>query len=160
MKKTILFEFLYLLLSAIIGLLLMALLCQTTDSKNIFTLPVFGNSIQMPVGLMLTFHWLVSLFTLTLIRQIKQKFHNHFHNLILVIAGLSLTYFLLVFIDTTQNMKNVFGKELLAEKITDLNYEIALFSCFQILVGITIAKSIINSVRKIKSTVHKSLLQP
>jgi hypothetical protein len=160
MKKTILFEFLYLLLSAIIGLLLMALLCQTTDSKNIFALPVFGNNIQMPVGLMLTFHWLVSLFTLTLIRQIKQKFNNHFHNLILVIAGLSLTYFLLVFIDTTQNMKNVFGKELLAEKITDLNYEIALFSCFQILVGITIAKSIINSVRKIKSTVHKSLMQP
>lgn len=160
MKKTILFEFLYLLLSAIIGLLLMALLCQTTDSKNIFALPVFGNNIQMPVGLMLTFHWLVSLFTLTLIRQIKQKFNNHFHNLILVIAGLSLTYFLLVFIDTIQNMKNVFGKELPAEKITDLNYEIALFSCFQILVGITIAKSIINSVRKIKSTVHKSLLQP
>ena len=150
MKKTILFEFLYVLLSLIIGLFGIAFLSRITYSKTLFIIPVFGNNIQMTAGSMLSFFWLVSLFILTLVRQFKQKFNNLFHNLILLIAGLILTYFFLNFIDSAHNMKNVFEKELPAEKITDLNYEIALFSFFQILVMITMIKVIINSTPKVK----------
>lgn len=150
MKKTILFEFLYFLLSLIIGLFGIAFLCRITYSKTIFIIPVFGNNIQMTAGLMLSFFWLVSLFMLILIRQFKQKFNSLFHNLILLIIGLALTYFFLNFIDSAQNMKNVFGKELSAEKIIGLNYEIVLFSFLQILVMITMIKAIINSTLKVK----------
>ncbi|QGK74413.1 hypothetical protein [Flavobacterium sp. SLB02] len=150
MKKTILFEFLYFLLSLIIGLFGIAFLSRITYSKTLFIIPVFGNNIQMTAGLMLSFFWLVSLFILTLVRQFKQKFKNLFHNLILLIAGLALTYFFLNFIDIAQNMKNVFEKELPAEKITGLNYEIALFSFLQILVIITVIKAVINSTLKVK----------
>jgi hypothetical protein len=150
MKKTILFEFLYFLLSLIIGLFGMALLCRSTYSKTIFAIPVFGSNIQMTVGLMLSFFLSVSLFTLTLIRQFKQKFNNLFHNSILLIASLALTYFFLNFIYSAQNMKNVFGKEFTAEKNTGLNYEIALFSFLQLLVIITMIKTVINSTLKVK----------
>lgn len=150
MKKTILFEFLYFLLSLIIGLFGIAFLSRITYSKTTFVIPVFGNNIQMTAGLMLSFFWLGSLFILTLVRQFKQKINNLFHNLILLIAGLALTYFFLNFIDIAQNMKNVFEKELPAEKITSLNYEIALFSFLQILVTITMIKAIINSTQKLK----------
>jgi len=150
MKKTILFEFLYLSLSVIVGILLMVLLCRTTNSENVFAFPVFGNNIQMSLGLMLTFFWLVSLFILTLTRQIKQQFNNYFHNLILVLVGLSLTYFLLSFIDVAQNMKTIFGKEFSAEKITNCYYEIILFSIFQIIIGIIIIKTIANSIKNIR----------
>ncbi|SHH06881.1 hypothetical protein SAMN05443549_1153 [Flavobacterium fluvii] len=150
MKKKILFEFLYFLLSLIIGLFGMALLCRSTYSKTIFVIPVFGNNIQMTVGLMLSFFLLVSLFILTLVRQFKQKFKNLFHNFILLISGLALTYFFLNFIDSAQNMKNVFGKEFSAEKITGLNYEIALFSFLQILVTISVIKAVINSTLIVK----------
>jgi hypothetical protein len=150
MKKAILFEFLYFLLSLIIGLFGIVLFCRSTDSKTIFAIPVFGNNIQMTVGLMLSFFWLGSLFVLTLVRQFKQKFNNLFYNLILLIAGLALTYFFLNFIDSAQNMKSMFGKEISAEKNTGLNYEIALFSFLQILVLITVIKALINSTLKVK----------
>jgi len=150
MKKTILFEFLYLLLSLIIGVFGIAFLSRITYSKNLFVIPVFGNNIQMTAGLMLFFFWLVSLFILTLLRQFKQNFNNLFHNLILLIAGLALTYFFLNFISSAQNMKNVFRKELLPEKITGLNYEIALFSFLQILVIITVIKAVITSILTLK----------
>ena len=150
MKKTILFEFLYFLLSLIIGLLGIAFLSRITYSKNLFAIPVFGNNIQMTAGLMLSFFWLVSLFILTLIRQFKQNFNNLFHNLILLICSLALTYFFLNFISNAQNMKDAFEKELLSEKITGLNYEIALFSFLQILVIITTIKAVINSTLKAK----------
>jgi len=150
MKKTILFEFLYFLLTLIIGLFGIALLCRSTDSKTVFAIPIFGNNIQMTVRLMLSFFWLISLFILTLVRQFKQKFNNLFHNLILLIAGLALTYFFLNFIYSAQNMKNMFAKEIPAEKNTGLNYEIALFSFLQILVIIIVIKAVINSTLKIK----------
>jgi hypothetical protein len=150
MKKTILFEFLYFLLSLIIGLIGIAFLCRITYSKTLFIIPVFGNNIQMTAGLMLSFFWLVSLFILTSVRQFKQKFNNLFHNLILLMAGLALTYFFLNFIDNAQNMKNVFRKELPAEKITSLNYEMTLFSFLQILVIIIVIKAVINSILKVK----------
>lgn len=150
MKKTILFEFLYFLLSLIIGLFGIALLCRSTYSKTIFAIPIFGHNIHMTAGLMLSFFWLVSLFILTLVRQIKQKFNNLFHNLILLIAGLALTYFFLNFINSAQNMKNAFEKELPAEKIAGLNYEIALFSFLQILVIITVIKALISTILKVK----------
>lgn len=47
-------------------------------------------------------------------------------------------------------MKDAFEKELLSEKITGLNYEIALFSFLQILVIITTIKAVINSTLKAK----------
>jgi hypothetical protein len=68
----------------------------------------------------------------------------------LLISGLALTYFFLNIIDSAQNMKNVFGKEFPAEKITGLNYEIALFSFLQILVTISVIKAVINSTLKVK----------
>lgn len=150
MKKIILFEFLYFLLSLIIGLFGIALFCRITYSKNIFVIPVFGNNIQMTAGLMLSFFWLASLFILTLVRQYKQKFNNLFHNLILLICCLALSYFLLNFIDSAQNMKNIFEKEIPAEKNTGLNYEIALFSFLQTFVIIIMIKTIINSTLKVK----------
>ena len=140
------------MLSLIIGLFGIAFLSRITYSKTFFIIPVFGNNIQMTAGLMLSFFWLDSLFILTLVRQFKQKFNNLFHNSILLITGLALTYFFLNFIDIAQNMKNEFKKELLAEKITGLNYEIALFSFLQILVIITVIKAIINSTLKLPTS--------
>ena len=127
-----------------------AFLSRITYSKTLFIIPVFGYNIQMSAVLMLSFFWLVSLFILTLARQFKQKFNNLFHNLILLITGLALSYFLFNFIGNAQNMKNVFGKELPTEKIIGLNYEIALFSFLQILVIITVIKAVIYSTLKLK----------
>lgn len=150
MKRKILFEFLYLIFISLSAVVLMAFCTVIKDSKNTFGFKVFENSIQMSVGLMLLFFWLITVFIFNLLRQLKLKFNQYFSNLSIIISGLVLEYFLNVFVSTTINMKEILEREKLYEKVKNCDYEIILFRSLQILVGVIIVVAIVKTIKKLR----------
>ena len=124
MKRKNFFEFLYLILTIFIAIVLMAFCTFIIDARNAFGFKVYENRIEMSFKLMFLFFWLITVFIFNLLRQLKLKFNHYFSNSSLIITGLFLEHFLNVFISTTINMKGMLEKEKLYEKIKNCDLKI------------------------------------
>lgn len=150
-KKIVTSELLYLLISLLIGFVVMCFVCRTATSLDSFSFKILESYIQMKVERMLLFWVLVTLFIITLTRQIRLKYRSHFTNIILVVTGVRLLYWFNIFIQNFEILKNYFIKKNETVKIPNLDNEIIIFRCLQAFIGVIVIICIAKSIIKIKS---------
>jgi hypothetical protein len=142
---------LYLLATLIIAFLLMALVCRPTNSYDTFALRIFSSSMVTKIGKMFLFFGFVTLFMVTLIRQVRLKFNSHFSNIVLIACGARIFYLFQKFIKNITTIKSVFIEKGDASMVQDLDNEIILFRLLQAFVGIVVIISLMRSINKIRN---------
>ncbi len=135
----------------------MCFVCRTTDSPDSFSFKILESSTQMKVERMLIFWTVVSLFTVTLIRQIRLKFRSHFTIIVLILTGIRLLFWFNKFIENIEKLKTYFIKKNEAIKISNLANEIVIFRFLQVFLGIIVIICLVKSTTKIKS---QNAIQP
>jgi len=134
MKKTILYEFLYLFIAIIIALISISLFCRI-EKNNDISINLFHGYTTMSIKLMFYHFWLLSIFIITLLRQLKLKFNKVIPNLLLTIVCVILIYFFNKHIEISENLKLSFEKDA-KDIISEVNITIWFFRILQIMFAI------------------------
>ena len=150
MKKSILLEFLILLLSVFCSITSLVFFCNSKPNENL-TFKVFEINIETSISMMLFLFWLISIFTINSIRQLKIKYKNQASNLVLFIVSGLLIYFTIRQLSSSLRLNKAYFSEQ-NKGIVDINKTLILFWTFLILLLLT---EIIITATTIKSIKQK-----
>lgn len=146
-KKNIVTEILYFLTTSIVAFILLVMICKPGDSPDEFMFKIITSFVKMKIGRMFLFWGVVTIFTLTIVRQLKQKFKNIFTNMLLITTGLILVYKFHKFVWGVNKLKSYYAKDGDEAIAGSLHYDVILLRCLQIFILVIVVIAIINLIK-------------
>lgn len=144
MDQSIIVEIRYLLLSFVF-LIVFVFFYGYVGSLNELAYRI--SFIELSNNGVLFYFWMITIYGITLLRQINLKFTSDFSNLILIIIGLFLFYFFYISAHNAHFQRLIVTKNTMIYEVKEITNATIIFRFLQLIIGIVIFWSVLKSFK-------------
>ena len=144
MDKSIVLEIRYLLLSFVF-LIVFGFFYGYVGSLNELAYRI--SFIKMSNNGVLFYFWMIIIYGITLLRQFNFKFTSDFQNLILIVIGLLLFYFLYISAHNARIQSLIVTKSVMVYRVKEITSATIIFRFLQLIIGIVIFWTVFKSFK-------------